>query len=455
MKVLFAASECRPFAVSGGLADVTGSLPFELKNLGTEVSVVLPMYAKIIKEYLQSATLVKQAEVFLDWRRQSCSLYLYSLKGVNFYFLRCDRYFNRENLYGYGDDIERFAFFSKAVCQLLASDYDIVHCHDWQTALITAYLKGKIKTLFTVHNIDYQGKFNKEHVQDLTGLEQGAFESVFEWRGGANLLKGAVVCCDGLSTVSPNYAREITLSEFGAGLEDIISQYGFKLSGILNGIDYDFYNPRSDKDIAQNYTHENLTGKEKCKKHLQRRLNLEEGKKPLFAVVSRLASHKGLDLVARSLPFLLSNGAQLALLGTGERELEDFFKNAAKENKNVSANIAFDNKLAKEIYSAADFFLMPSISEPCGLSQMIACRYGAFPIVRGVGGLFDSIKEGINGMVFYKFSQKEFEKALARAFDLYKSKEFKQAQSRAMTADFSWKSSALSYAALYKKLLEG
>ncbi len=454
MKVLFAASECRPFAVSGGLADVTGSLPYELNGLGVEVAVALPMYANIIKEYLPKSTLVKDAEVFLDWRRQNCQLYLYSLKGVNFYFLRCDRYFDRDNFYGYGDDIERFAFFSKAVSQLLAHEYDIVHCHDWQTALITAYLKGKIKTLFTIHNIDYQGKFNKEHIRDLTGLSQNRYQCIFEWQDAANLLKGAVVCCNKLSTVSPSYAREIQRAEFGSGLQDIISQNAFKLSGILNGIDYTLYNPENDKDIAQNYSWQDLEGKKKCKEHLRRRLNLEGDGKPLFAVVSRLAHHKGLNLVAAALPFLANNDAQLVLLGRGDKALEDFFVSAAKDNKNISANIAFDNKLAKEIYSAADFFLMPSLSEPCGLSQMIACRYGALPVVRGVGGLFDSIRDGLSGIVFYDFAQNAFEGALNRAFDLYKSQDFALAQSRAMRADFSWKNSALSYIALYQELLE-
>lgn len=455
MKILFAASECRPFAVSGGLADVVGSLPCELKEQGIFVSVVIPMYACVMKEYLPRLTLVKEAEIYLDWRKQNCSLYLYNFEEIDYYFLRCDRYYDRERLYGYDDDIERFAFFSKAVAELLGGEFDALHCHDWQSALITAYLKGKVKTLFTIHNIDYQGKFNLQHLRDLTGLNQSAFENIFEWQGAANLLKGAVVSCGRLTTVSPNYSREIQTKEFGAGLENIIKENNFKLSGILNGIDYKFYNPQSDDSIAQNYSYEDLSGKQKCKEHLRRRLGLKEGgDKPLFVVVSRLAHHKGFDLVAQSLPYLTQKGAQFVLLGTGEKYLEDFFISAAAKDKNISASIAFDNKLAKEIYAAADFFLMPSLSEPCGLSQMIACRYGALPVVRGVGGLFDSIREGLNGIVFYDFSRKEFEKALSRALDLYKSGGIKNAQSRAMRGDFSWKNSALSYAALYKDLLK-
>lgn len=459
MNILFALSECRPFVASGGLADVGGSLPQAIASKGEKVSVVMPLYGSIKRAYGEKLTKICNAVVALDWRRQKCALFTMKNNDVDYYFIEEDGYYDRDNLYGYNDDIERFAFFCKATCDFLPrfGQIDLIHCNDWQTALISAYVKQaeiKVKTVFTIHNIEYQGKFNIDHLQDLTGLPKGFFSCCFEWNGWGNLLKGAIVLTDLLTTVSPNYAKEIMNAEFASGLNDIIYANRSKLVGVLNGIDTNYYNSETDPDIAANFGVKSLSGKKKCKEQLQLKLGLPVSDSPLIGVVSRFARHKGLDLVRNASIAILEEGAQMAILGTGDKDYEEFFTWLSKVNNNASTTLAFDNKLAKQIYAGCDFFLMPSLSEPCGLAQMIATRYGTLPIVRGVGGLFNSIYDSHNGFVFFNYDSQALVDAVNRALKLYgNKKQLRQMRLNALKSDFSWDISSKKYIELYKTLL--
>ncbi|MDD3831486.1 MAG: glycogen synthase [Clostridia bacterium] len=453
-KVLFALSECRPFIASGGLADVGGSLPQALTRQGVHVGVVMPLYRKIKQTYGDRLTLVSAQVVKLDWRNQQIQLYTLNQDSIDYYFVDCDRYYDRDNLYGYDDDIERFAFFCNAVCELLAEQYDIVHCHDWQTACIPSLLKYKAinrPTILTIHNIEYQGTFDRTHLQDLTGLPN-IYNGVFEWNWQCNLLKGGIVHCDKLTTVSHGYAMQILTAEYGAGLEKIIQANKYKLSGILNGIDTTLYNASTDNQIIANFDSTSLANKQLCKAELQRMMGLEQCDKPLFAMVTRLAHHKGLDLVEQVLPDFLHNNVQFVLLGTGDNHYEDFFSRLSASRENLSVKIAFDNGIAKSIYAGADFFVMPSKSEPCGLAQMISCAYATLPIVRNVGGLGDSIDNSY-GIVFDNYDKQGLEWALYQALMLYSQKSrLALMRSRAIKHDFSWEGSAKQYIDLYNSL---
>lgn len=477
-KIMFVSSEVFPFAATGGLGDVTGSLPKAVKGQmkqQAEISVVMPMYSKISDEYRSKMTYLKYFFVTLGWRKQYCGIFRLEKDGVVYYFLDNEYYFKRENLYGEYDDGERFAFFSKAVVEMMAQlDYypDILHAHDWQTALCVVYLKTQfkniekykdIKTLFTIHNIEYQGKFDFSILYDVFDLNY-EYSKILEYDGCVNLMKGAVVLCDRLTTVSPMYSKEIKYPEYSHGLHYILKDNSYKLCGILNGIDYDYYNPAKDVQIASEFDEEHLHKKAECKIALQKELSLEEGRDvPVIAVISRLAQHKGIDLVQRIMEEVVQNNdVQLVVLGKGEKEYEDYFSYLdAKYHNKVRSLILYDKDLSKRIYAACDIFLMPSKSEPCGLAQMMASRYGAVPVTREVGGLYDSIKgyyekDGEifgNGFTFKNYSEYELKDRIYAALNLYSDKEkWTSLVKKVMKTDFSWEKSAKEYVKLYCEL---
>ena len=468
-KIIFLGSEAAPFIATGGLADVLGSLPKELaKKENLDVSVILPLYGNISEEYRKNFKFLTNFSVSVGWRLQYAGVFLYEYEKVKFYFIDNEYYFKREgNIYGFYDDGERFAFFSRAALDAIArlNIYpDVINCNDWQTAASIIYLKGmyygdenfrKIKTVFTIHNIEYQGKFGMETYSDLFGFPE-ALSSYIEYDGLVNLMKGAIEMTDIVSTVSPTYAQEIKYPFFAHGLDNIIRRNEHKLRGILNGIDVDYYNPKTDKCIFKNYSATDLAGKEVCKAELQKMLNLPERKDmPIIAVISRLVSHKGLDLIKDVAERLLSEDVQLIILGKGEIGYENYFRYIAESYKGkCAAIIAYNQDLSRKIYSGADLFLMPSKSEPCGLSQMIASRYGTVPIVRETGGLNDSIKAVFgdkgNGFTFHDYNSNDMLYVIKQAISTYKQKEeWDKLVLRVMKTDFSWKKQAEKYEQMY------
>ncbi len=473
MKILYAASECKPFAASGGLGDVVGSLPQALRQKKVSVRVVLPLYGSIKQEYRDKMTFLKAIYVPVAWRRQYCGIFEYRGDGVIYYFLDNEYYFKRDSLYGYYDDAERFAFFSRAVLEIIpAVDFkpDIISCNDWQTALVpvyysTMYSKGggyysNIKTVFTIHNIQYQGKYGDEVLENVIGLSPFD-KSIVEYDGCVNYMKGAIESSDKVSTVSPTYAEEILDPWYSYGLDTILKMRSWKLKGILNGISYDVYNPETDKHLWANYSVDNLSGKKTDKEELQKYFNLPLKKDtPIVAMVSRLVSHKGFDLVQGIIEeFIRYFDVQFIVLGSGDWQYEQFFRDlAGRYPDKVGLYLGYVPDLAQKIYAGSDIFLMPSKSEPCGLSQMIALRYGSVPVVRETGGLADSIKDsGMgtgNGFVFTNYNAHEMKHALERAVEGYKDKEGWQIlMKRAMNCDFSWDRSAQEYIDMYKSLI--
>lgn len=473
-KILFVGSEAVPFASTGGLGDVLGSLPAALKreNKDTDVRVVIPMYRTISEKYKEKSRLVAEFTVQLAWRRQYCGVWEYTLKDVTYYFIDNEYYFKRQSLYGSFDDGERYAFFCKAVMEMLpVIDFvpDILHCHDWQSALCVIYLKrkycydeiySKIKAVYTIHNIGYQGIYSFDILGDVFCLDSWD-RYVVEYDGCINLTKGAIVCCDKLTTVSPNYANEIQTEYFSCGLYHIIRMYSDKVCGIINGIDTDYYDPSSDDEIVKKFELSTIDCKAENKIALQRELGLPElDDIPMLAMVSRLASHKGFDLVRRVADEIMQGELQLVILGTGECELEDFAAGLAERYpEKCAVRLMFDKSLAKRIYASADIFLMPSKSEPCGLAQMIASRYGTVPIVRETGGLYDTIKpynttdQTGNGITFRTYNAHDMLDAIRRASSLYADKdEWRRLVSNAMTMDFSWDASAKKYIEMYESL---
>lgn len=469
--VLFVASEANPFIATGGLADVIGSLPIALKELDNyDVRVILPLYGDMEDGYKSHLTFIGNFNVGLGWRNQYCGLFYYKRKGVTFYFVDNEYYFKRSGVYGFYDDGERFAFFSKAVMDVMGYlDFypTILHCHDWQTALSVIYLKtlyansygfDNVRAMFTIHNIEYQGKYDKMLLGDLFGLPVEV-EPALEYDGCLNLMKGAIQLADYVSTVSPTYAEEIKHEFFAHGLQNIISLTQEKLVGILNGLDVELYNSENNKALFNNYSAENLEGKAVCKRELQRLLGLpERADVPVIAIISRLASHKGLDLVKHVIEDLLNEDVQLVILGKGESYYESYFSYVAdKYPGKCKAIIAYNKDLSSKIYSGSDVFLMPSKQEPCGLSQMIACRYGTIPVVRSTGGLRDSIEKfnteernGGFGFVFENYNAEEMLYVLKDAIYTFNNKETWNALiKRAMTADFSWDRSAKEYEKIY------
>ncbi len=465
-KILFVASEARPFIATGGLADVIGSLPQALgKDPAYDIRVVLPLYSDIKPEFRRKLSFMGNIFVALGWRNQYCGVFTYEQDGVTFYFIDNEYYFKRPGCYGYYDDGERFAFFSRSVLDIMPfiGFYpDVMHCHDWQTALAIIYLKTIycerpeyqfLRTLFTIHNIEYQGKYSLDILEDLFGIpsSEGYF---LEYQGCLNLMKGAIECCEKFSTVSPTYANEIKTAQYAHGLQDIICNNSFKLTGILNGIDVGMYNPETDTQLFKNYTSEDFEGKKVCKTELQKMLGLPVRDVPIIAMISRLVSHKGLDLVKAVAEDILHEDVQFVLLGTGDYAYEEYFRDLGKRYEGkASVNIAFNGDLSKKIYSGSDMFLMPSVSEPCGLSQMIASRYATVPIVRETGGLYDSIKPygaGGNGFTFASCNPYDMLYVIHEALDTYKNvTAWKTLMQRAATTDFSWLRSAEEYKELY------
>ncbi|MBE5744452.1 MAG: glycogen synthase GlgA [Clostridiales bacterium] len=471
--VLFIASEANPFAGTGGLADVIGSLPKALaKSRSYDVRVVIPLYKDFSSLHRDKLHFVGNFNVELSWRNQYCGLFEYKYEGVKFYFLDNEYYFKRDGLYGFYDDGERFAFFSKASLTMMRYlDFypDIVHAHDWQSALSVIYLKtlykneygyDKIKTMFTIHNIEYQGKYDRFLLGDVFGLSDDNYNAL-EYDNCVNLLKGAMVYSDVVSTVSPTYAEEIKYDYFSHGLSPIVNEVSYKTVGILNGIDQTVYNPETDERLFANYTSEDLSGKKICKKELQKMLGLPEKDVPIIAMITRLVGHKGVDLLKCVVDDVLSEKVQLIILGKGEKQYEDFFKKVQDEySTKCRAVIAYNKDLSSKIYSGADIFLMPSKSEPCGLSQMIAARYGTVPVVRKTGGLADSIspynlerKDG-NGFRFETYNAHEMLYVLKDAVFTYSDKKvWNKLMVTAMKTDFSWRKSAKEYIKVYDKLI--
>ena len=468
MKILFACSECSPFAASGGLADVAGSLPAALQKEGAECRVIMPLYGSIGLQWRANMTFLTSFGVPLSWRVAHCGVLTMQYGGVQYYFLDNEQYFKREGgIYGYFDEAERFAFFSKAVLETLTHiDYepDVIHCNDWQTALIPVYLNvfyrevpklSRTHTVFTIHNIQYQGQFGLDVAGDVCGLPDWAIGKV-EYHGDLNMMKGALEECERISTVSPTYAKEILDPYFGHGLDEILRQKEWKLCGILNGIDTVGYNPSRDHALAANFSARKPEGKALCKAALQQQMHLpEEPDTPILAMVSRLVSHKGFDLVRYAMENMLRMGMQVVILGSGEQQYEDFFHEMQRRHpQQVAFTCGFMPTLSRQIYAGADFFLMPSQSEPCGLAQMIALRYGTIPIVRSTGGLADSIIDwdtpgGGCGFTFQSYNADDMLGAVRRAMGLYHSEYRAEMLPRALKCDFSWRRSAKQYMSMY------
>ncbi len=470
-KILFVASEARPFIATGGLADVIGSLPQALaKDPTYDIRVILPLYSDIKPENRRKFSFLGNIFTPLGWRNQYCGIFTYEENGITFYFIDNEYYFKRPGCYGYYDDGERFAFFSRSVMEILPfiGFYpDILHCHDWQAALAAIYLKTIychrpdyqfIRALFTIHNIEYQGKFSLDILEELFGISND-YRYLLEYDGCINLMKAAIECSEKFSTVSPTYANEIQTSQFAHGLHDIICKNSFKLIGILNGIDVNMYNASTDTALFANYDENDFSNKAVCKSELQKMLSLPVKDVPIIAMISRLVPHKGLDLVKAVAEDMLHEDIQFILLGTGDSAYENYFRDLANRYEaKVSANIAFNGDLSKKIYSGADIFLMPSISEPCGLSQMIASRYATIPIVRETGGLYDSIKpysnEG-NGFTFASCNPYDMLYVVHEAIDLYKNTDvWKELMKKAILTDFSWDRSAEDYKKLYAETFD-
>lgn len=476
MKVLYVAAEAVPFAKTGGLADVAGSLPKALKADGIDVRVIMPKYGKIPEEYRTKMKHIYDGTISVSWRNKFVGLDELEYNGVTFYFVDNEEYFNREGFYGYDDDAERFSFFSRAVLNLLpALDFwpDVIHANDWHTGLVSVLLKlehagderyEKIRTVYTIHNLKYQGVFPKDVMGDTLGLDWKYFNNGdLEFYDAVNFMKGGLIYSDYITTVSRTYAKEIQFEYFGEKLDGLLRQRRESLFGIVNGIDYDVYNPRTDKNLAETYDINTLDRKLDNKVALQRQLGLPEGRNiPMVALVSRLVPPKGLDLIVRIMDELLQHeDMQLVVLGTGDKIYEDWFKGLAwRFPKKVSANIRFSNELAQRIYASSEIFLMPSNYEPCGIGQLIALRYGTVPVVRETGGLKDTVQpydkytnEG-NGFVFPNYNAHELMYAVKKALAMRKNLQiwYKIVQN-AMNSDYSWKESAREYKALYEKLM--
>lgn len=473
MNILYAVSEAAPFIKTGGLADVAGSLPKALSEKGHDVRVILPLYSRISQQWREQMEFLFFTYVDLGWRHQYCGLFKLEYQGVTFYFVDNEYYFKRNAVYGEMDDGERFAYFCRAVMGVLPKLGDwkpqVINCNDWQTALIPIYLRFEpsefyrdIRTVFTIHNIEYQGRYSRETAEQVFALPYELFSGgIIRYDGGVNLMKGAIYQADRVTTVSPTYANELHDPFFSHGLQQVINDNAYKFSGILNGLDTQRYDPATDKLIPKNYTPTRfVTGKKACKKALCETLGMDPtSDSPIIACVSRLVGHKGFDLVAEALEAIISKGARLVLLGTGDRYFEGIFADAENRHKGiVSANIMYSEERAMLIYSGADMMLMPSRSEPCGLTQMIAMRYGTVPIVRATGGLNDSVRsygtENPNGFVFYEYSCHGMLGAIDYALNIWNDKPaWKALMKNCLTEELSWDHSADEYLNIYNAAL--
>ena len=474
MKVLYVASEALPFMASGGLGDVAGSLPVALRKRLIGCRVVMPLYDSIKQEYKDQMKFITSISVPVSWRRQYCGIFEAKYNGVIYYFLDNQYYFKRDGIYGHYDDAERFAFFARAVLEIIPHiDWkpDIIHCNDWQSALTPLYYScyyanqmgyENIKTVFTIHNIQYQGKYGDELLNDVLGIAP-EYNNLIMYDGLVNFMKAGIECANKVTTVSPTYAKEILDPWYSYGLDSILNQRSWKLCGILNGIDTDNYNPATDKAIAQNYDESDYKkGKAACKKTLQEQMGMAvRDDVPLIGIVSRLVEHNGLDLIKEVMEkSLWERDVQYVVLGSGEWQYETFFRELHnKYPDKVGVTIGFVPDLARKIYAGADLFLMPSKSEPCGLSQMVALRYGTLPIVRETGGLKDSITdcgdgEG-NGFTFKTYNAYDMLGAIYRGVEAYNDKQGWQVLvKRALECDMSWGKSANEYIRMYKSLLK-
>ena len=482
LKVLFVAAEAVPFAKTGGLGDVIGSLPKELKQQGVDARVILPNYQDIPEKYKKRMVFKSKFPVQVGWREKYCGVLEYEYEGITFYFIDNEYYFKRYGLYGYDDDAERFGFFCRAVLESLPKiDFvpDVLHCHDWHTGMVSVMLDAHyrhlpeyqhIKTLFTIHNLRYQGVFDKGILHDILSLDWKYFnQNGVEFHNAVNFMKGGLAYSNVISTVSRTYAQEIQDPYFGEQLDGFLRKRQGDLVGIVNGIDYDVYNPATDQKIVSKYDVASLQSKAKNKLQLQQQLSLTVNPEiPIVAIISRLVGQKGMDLMEGILVDQLKQmsldnyAAQLVVLGTGEARYENFFKYIAWQYPGkISANILFDDTLARQIYAGADMFLMPSLYEPCGIGQMIAMRYGCVPIVRKIGGLRDTVdpynqQTGTgNGFVFTNYNAHEMFATINEAVELFKDKkQWNKVVTNAMKSDYSWQSSAKQYQEVYKKMIE-
>ena len=475
MKILFATSEAVPFCKTGGLADVAGSLPQALAKAGNEVEVILPLYQRVSDKWRDQLSFVCNIEVPLGWRRVYCGLFQLERDGVRWYFVDNEYYFKRDALYGHYDDGERFGFFSRAVVALLpalAFMPQVIHCNDWQTALVPIYLKDEcvrwpeirgIKTVFTVHNIEYQGRYGKETLEDLFGLAPGWFaDGTIAMDGDVNLLKGALMTCDAITAVSPTYAQELRYAYFAHGMESVMQRNAGKVYGVLNGIDMVRYDPSTDAGIPAKYSAKKMDGKAKCKAALQKQVGLAaDPDVPVIGIVSRLVSHKGLDLICKVFDQIMDLNCQFVVLGSGDWNYEQFFEaKLAQYPGRMALYRGYNEALAMDIYTGADLLLMPSKSEPCGLAQMIAMRYGTVPIVRETGGLKDTVHPyeawcgAGNGFTFADYNSNDMLYVIRQAVDLYYNNPtaFQGLRTSGMAEDFSWKRSAEAYNDIYRTI---
>ncbi len=478
IRILFAASEAVPFVKTGGLADVAGSLPRALKHAGAKVAVIMPKYGNIPWEYQEKMEHVSDFYVPLAWRNVYCGIEKLTFNGVDFYFVDNEAYFKRDgSIYGYFDDGERYAFFSKAICEAISRvpelECDVVHCNDWQTALVPVFLREfyreipvcqNVRVMFTVHNVKFQGQYSDKVLSDVLGLENipAAVDQLYCDRDSINYMKGALCYSDLITTVSPTYAGELQMPFFGEGMDPIFRRRSDALVGILNGIDTVDWNPKTDKFIANNYDVKDLSGKAENKRLLQEEFGLaQDPERPLVVMIGRLTNQKGLGLVRYAMGQLMERGVQIAILGTGDADQEEAFRyfDSVYGDK-MCARIAFDNALSHRMYAGGDLLLMPSEFEPCGLSQMIAMRYGTLPVVRETGGLKDSVEpynqytgEG-TGFSFANMNADEMAQCLLNACEIFWTDKdtWTQLQKQAMNADFSWKRAANDYLDCYHRL---
>lgn len=475
MNVLFASSECAPFIKTGGLGDVIGALPQSLLEKNINVSVILPKYGDLAKHFKEQMQWIQSIEVPVGWRRQYCGIEKIQYDNLVIYFLDNEYYFNRHGSYGFGDDGERFAFFSRAVLEALPyleKRPDIIHCHDWQTGLIPVHLKENyennsfyhgIKTVFTIHNLRYQGIYSKSVLSDLLSLNESYFHiDALEFYGDVSYLKAGLAFADFITTVSKTYALEIQTPYYGERLDGFIRKRSADLRGIVNGIDDKSYNPNRDENLINPY--DNYKGKTANKKHLQATLGLPiDDEIPIISMVTRLVDQKGIDLILHVFHEIIGLDVQFILLGTGDQKYEEAFQYFATVYPDkVSANLYFDEALARQIYAGSDLFLMPSHFEPCGIGQLLALRYGTLPLVRETGGLKDTVfpyneitGEG-NGFSFANYNAHEMLNTVERAIELYRyhPKKWTNLVDHAMNLDFSWSSSSQQYIRLYEQLLE-
>ena len=475
-QILFTAFEAAPFIKTGGLGDVAGSLPKAVKSPEYDIRVILPLLKDIPGEYKEKMAFQCDFEVKLGWRNSYCGLFRLRKGGVTYYFLDNEYYFHRDKVYGEFDDGERVAYFSKAVLETIKHikgfSPDIIHCNDWHTALVPVFYhesyKGApgyedIKTIFTIHNLKFQGQYDRGIVGDVLGLGGTPAEGQMLHDNAVNYIQGAAIYCDEITTVSPTYAENICTAEYGEGLEGLFRSRSYKLRGIVNGIDYAEYNPAADKNIAKNYDINSVTDKKANKAKLQEMLGLPVKEDvPLFAMVTRMTAQKGMDFVKQLIDEFANMNMQLAILGTGDAEYESMAKEAAgRYPDRISASIKFDEKLSRMFYAGADCFMMPSVFEPCGLAQMMAMRYGTLPLVRKTGGLKDTVMglwdygEEATGFAFEDADAGGLMAAVKQAVYVWENdrKLWERMQNNAMSQDFSWAKSAELYTAMYDEIL--